>query len=91
MKCFVLPHPYLLIVNKHWLNLLEPFGFKFHESSKGDTIKDFQNIIDNIKLDPDKWISDNTPYFEHNQRNLYEISKSIELSHHKILKKLISL
>ena len=37
----------------------------------------------------DKWISDNTPYFEHNQRNLYEISKSIKLQHHKILKKLL--
>lgn len=91
MKCFILPHPYLLIINKYWLNLLESFGFKFHKSSKGDTIKDFQNIIDNIKSNPDKWISDNNPYFEHNQRNLYEISKSIELPHHNILKKIISL
>ena len=89
MKCFILPHPYLLIINKYFLNKLEKFGFKFHESSKADTIKGFVNIMDNIKRDPDKWISENKLCFEHNQRNLYQLSKSIELPHHIILKNLI--
>jgi hypothetical protein len=89
MKCFILPHPYLLIINKYWLNILETFGFKFHESSKADTIEDFQNIIDTIKMDPDKWILENKLCFEHNQLNLYQMHKSIELPHHIVLKNLL--
>jgi hypothetical protein len=89
MKCFILPHPYLLIVNKLWLNKLEQFGFKFHELSKGETIDDFKQIIEDIKSDMNGWIETNKPYFEHNQRNLYEIGKSINLPHHQFLKQII--
>lgn len=90
MKCFVLPHPYLLIVNKIWLEELEKFGFKFHNSSKAETFEDFAKIIENIKMDIDGWIEENKPYFEHNQRKLYELGKSTTLPHHEFLKKIIS-
>lgn len=89
MKCFILPHPYLLIVNKIWLEELEKFGFKFHESSKGETFEDFEKIIENIKMDMSGWLEKNRPYFEHNQRKLYELGKSINLSHHQFLKQII--
>jgi hypothetical protein len=89
MKCFVLPHPYLLIVNKMWLEKLEKFGFRFHVLSKADTFEDFEKIIENIKSDIDGWIEENRPYFEHNQRNLYEIGNSVDLPHHQFLKQII--
>ena len=90
MKCFVLPHPYLLIVNKIWLDELEKFGFKFNESTKAETFKDFEKIIENIKMDIDGWIDENRPYFEHNQRKLYELGKSTTLPHHEFLIKIIT-
>jgi hypothetical protein len=89
MKCFVLPHPYLLIVNRMWLEQLEKFGFKFNDSNKADTIEDFEKIIENIKSDIDGWIEENRPYFEHNQRKLYELGKSTTLPHHEFLSKII--
>jgi len=89
MKCFILPHPYLLIVNRIWLEELEKFGFKFNDSTKADTFEDFEKIIENIKSDIDGWIEENRPYFEHNQRNLYEIGNSVDLPHHQFLKQII--
>ena len=90
MKCFILPHPYLLIVNKIWLEELEKFGFKFHNANKAETFEDLEKIIENIKMDIDGWIEENRPYFEHNQRRLYELVKSTTLPHHEFLKKIIS-
>lgn len=90
MKCFVLPHPYLLIVNKIWLEELEKFGFKFNESTKAETFEDFEKIIENIKMDIDGWIEENRPYFEHNQRNLYKLGKSTTLPHHEFFKKILT-
>jgi len=89
MKCFILPHPYLLIVNKIWLEKLEKFGFKFNDSTKAETFEDFEKIIENIKSDINGWIEENRPYFEHNQRNLYEIGNSVDLPHHQFLKQII--
>jgi hypothetical protein len=90
MKCFILPHPYLLIVNRIWLDELEKFGFKFHELNKAESFEDFEKIIENIKSDIDGWIGENRPYFEHNQRKLYEIGKSTTLPHHEFLRKIMT-
>jgi hypothetical protein len=90
MKCFILPHPYLLIIHKKWLNSLENYGFKFNESNKCETINEFKHIIKNIKSNIDGWIEENRLYYEHNQHNLYELGNSITLPHHEFLKNIIT-
>lgn len=89
MKCFILPHPYILIVNKKWLNELEEFGFKFPPSTKAETTLELKEVFKNINTNIDLWIDENMEYFEHNQKTLYELSKSINLPHHNFLNKLL--
>lgn len=88
MKCFITPHPYVLIINSSIINELEKFGFKF--SYKCDSLLDFQNLFNNIKEDIDKWITNNKDDFYHNRDNLFEMATSTQLPHHIFLEKILN-
>jgi hypothetical protein len=90
MKCFILPHPYILIVNKKWLNMLEVFGFKFPSDTKTGSKAGFIEIIKNIQSDIDGWITKTESYFEHNHKRMYEMVNSNDLPHHQFLSKIIN-
>lgn len=89
MKCFILPHPYVLIVHEKWLNMLEGFGFKFPSEIKSSSKVGFIQVIKNIQSDINGWIDRTKSYFEHNQKQLYAMVNSDNLPHHQFLNKII--
>jgi len=87
MKLFLLPHPYFLLVHGSALIELEKFGFKF--PIKCFTLDDFENNINIILNDIDRWIDTHSDIFYHNQTNFYNLINSDTLAHHSFIKSIL--
>jgi hypothetical protein len=88
MKCFLLPQPYILLLQPIPLTLLEKYGFKF--ALKCNSIDEYKNSIDYIKNNVDIWVEENEEIFYHNQNNFYKMIESSELPHHNFMEKIIN-
>ena len=87
MKCFLLSHPYILLLHPKPLTMLEQYGFKF--PFKCDSIEEYTKQIEYVKNNIDDWIDENQEIFYHNQTNFYKMINSVELPHHSFIEKII--
>jgi hypothetical protein len=87
MKCFLLSHPYILLLPTEPLIMLEKYGFKF--SLKCDSIEEYTKQIDYVKNNIDNWIDENQDIFYHNQTNFYNMVNSDELPHQIFIQKIL--
>ena len=88
MKCFILAHPYIILLPPKPLTMLEEYGFKF--PIKCSSIDEYKTSIDYIKNNIDEWIEKNTHIFIHNQENFYKMINSTNLPHHIFIQKIIT-
>lgn len=88
MKCFLLAHPYILLVKGNTLKKLEQYGFQF--PVKCSTINEYQTEFNYISSNLDEWILNNQLIFNDNQLNFYNIINSSTLPHHLFLQKIIT-
>lgn len=88
MKCFLLAHPYILLVRGNTLKKLEQYGFQF--PVKCSTINEYQTEFNYISSNLDEWILDNQLIFKDNQLNFYNMINSSTLPHHLFLQKIIT-
>jgi hypothetical protein len=87
MKCFLLSHPYILLLHPEPLTMLEHYGFKF--PFKCDSVEEYTKQIEYVKNNIDNWIEENQEIFYHNQTNFYKMVNSDELPHHSFIEKII--
>jgi hypothetical protein len=87
MKCFLLSHPYILLLHPKPLSMLENYGFKF--PFKCDSIEEYTKQIDYVKNNIDNWIDENKDIFYHNQTNFYNMVNSDELPHQIFIQKIL--
>lgn len=87
MKCFILAHPYIILLPPKPLNMLEEYGFKF--PIKCNSIDEYKTNIDYIKNNIDEWIEKNRYTFIHNQENFYKMINSTNLPHHIFIQNII--
>jgi hypothetical protein len=88
MKCFLLSHPYILLLPSRPLIMLENYGFKF--PIKCNSISEFEKEINYLKNNIDEWINQNRHIFENNQINFYKMIESTQLPHHHFLEKILN-
>jgi hypothetical protein len=87
MKCFLLSHPYILLLHPDPLTMLEHYGFKF--PFKCDSVEEYTKQIEYVKNNIDDWIEENQEIFYHNQTNFYKMIESTELPHHLFIQRIL--
>ena len=87
MKCFILSHPYIILLPEKPLNILEEYGFRF--PIKCNTEEEYKKQIDFVKKDINEWIDKNYEIFKHNQDNFYKMINSDNLPHQLFIEKII--
>ena len=87
MKCFLLPHPYILLVHRNTLEKLEEYGFSF--PIKCATIDEYKNEINYVNNNIEEWVNKFDVMFHTNQINFYKLINSTILPHHIFLKNIL--
>lgn len=87
MRCFLLPHPYILLLNRDVLEKIEQYGFQF--PIKCSTIYEYKNEIQYVCENIDEWIEKNNTIFYNNQINFYNMISSTTLPHHSFLQNIL--